>query len=326
MKLRHPRNNLTQYKDEEPPKRSFSSYLTQWLYLAAIFIILGFIGYYIIHSIYYFNQRGMVLVNHIVISSARGGRILSQPVQVGQHVKKGDLLLRVASPNTCKKSLNDKKMADLKMQNSLNAMKMKMLIKNRTYKEKQLQKIRYQRSLELFSKSQMDAQSLQDELQNLSANIQLLRHGKVIRRQAIKDLAAIMLEDRDCMDEFVYAPENGTIVAVEHKVFEVLQRTEPCMDFIATDADVYIEAAFHNKYYNAVSMGEDVKIRLPDGELSQGVIKEIKSTSAPFAVQENNRYLQQRTRLLVVVKPANQQEAKRWKPFIEMEVEVRGWQ
>jgi len=326
MKLRHPRNNLTQYENEDAPKRSFSSYVTQWIYLVVVFTILGFIGYYIIHSIYYFNQRGMVLVNHVVISTARGGRILSQPVQVGQHVKKGDLLLRIASPNICKKSVNDKKIADLKMQNAFNVMKIKLLIKKRSYKEKQLQKIRYQRSLELFSTPQMDAQTLQDELQDLSANIQLLQREDVIRRQAIKDLADMILEDHDCVDEFVYAPQDGTIVAVEHKVFEVLQRTESGMDFIADDADVYIEAAFHNKYYNAISMGENVEIRLPDGGLSQGVIKEIKSTSAPFAVQENNRYLQQRTRLLVVVEAANKEEAERWKSFIEMEIEVRGWQ
>jgi len=326
MKLRHPRRKLTQYKEGPAPERTLRSKVTQWIYLAVVLFVVAYVIYYIAYTMFYFNQRGLVVVNHVVISSVRGGRILKISVGAGDHVKKGALLLRIASPNSCRQNPDNKIIHELKIKNGLDRGKIRMLMQQRNSKKNELKKIQYQRSMELFSGNITRMRTLQDAILVLGGNIDLLRRGLRLRTAEIKKLSMNKALDAACQDEVIRAPSDGTVIAVQHKVFEVLQRTEPVMDFVKDDAPVYIHVTFNNKRYDDLSLGKEVQIRLPDGELGKGKIAEVKSTSVPFAVNEFARnYLPQRTRLMAMIEPLNRKDAKLWKSFIEMEVEVRGW-
>jgi len=325
MKLRHPKSNLSQFKEVSAPKRTFGSKLTQWIYLTVLLFLLAYIIYYIAYKIFYFDQRGLVVVNHVIIASKRGGRILKVPVVVGSHVKKGELLLLLDAPDICRQGASNKTIRELKIKNAFDREKIRALVERRNIKKNELRQMQYQQSMELFAGNHARIQSLQDILLTLGGNINGLRHGLKIRTAEIKTLFANKMSDAACQNEVIRAPSDGTIIAVQHKVFEVLQRTEPVMDFIKDGAPVYIHAVFNNKFYNALSLGKEVQIRFPNGDLGKGKIIEVKSTSVPFAMNENQKYLPQRTRLLAIIKPLEKKESDLWKLFIEQEVEVRGW-
>jgi len=331
MKLRHPKSTLTQFKDTSTPLRTWRSKLTQWIYLAIIAFIVLYAVYYLSFMHFYFNQRGLVQVDHVVVASSRGGRILAIPVKPGEHVKKGDLLMRVAAPADCHgQTMGGKGLADLKMKNALDRVRKKQLVQKIKLKNYELKQLSYRRSMELYANHNVNLQGLSDEILALKAGVELLNQQIYLRSKAMKKISAIVYSARGCQDEMVRAPANGTVITIKHKVFEVLERTGSVMDFIKDKAAVHITANFRNDYYDSLSLGEKVDIRFPDGSKSQGVISEIKSTAIPFPEQENTHYLPYRTRIMVTIEPleidsSEADQLDHWRFFNEMEVEVRGW-
>jgi len=326
MKLRHPRSKLTQYKEVSAPKRTFGRKLTQWIYLAILLSLVVYAIFYVGYQIFYFDQRGLVTVHHVVISSARGGRILKEAAGAGDHVRKGALLLRIASPNVCRRSADEKVIRELKMKNGFDGQKVRVFIQQRNTKRHELNRMQYQRSMELFSDNTARIRALQDALANLDGDIDVLRHEIKLRNDEIKKLSANNTLDDACRDELIRAPADGTIVSIQHRTYEVVQRSDPVMDFVKDDAPVLIHALFRNEYYESLSLGKKVQIRFPDKSFSKGRVIKIESTSVPFAVNTvRKNYAPARTRILAVIEPLDKKDVNLWKSFMEMEVEVKGW-
>ncbi len=325
MKLRHPRRKLTQFEDKPAPRRGWGRRLTQWAYLAVLLFLTLYAFFYVGYQLLYFNQRGRVVVHHVVIASARGGRILEEPHGVGACVKKGALLARVGSPFECRPSLGNRALRDLKVRNTLDAYKLRTLIEKRKLARTTLDGLRQRRAMELFGDSPGRIRALRDQIDDLDRDIALLRQTIRLRRAEIKELASAP-GGNGCEDELIRAPADGVIVAVERKADEVVQRATPILDFVPDHAPVEIRAIFKNNYYDDLTLGKQVKIRFPDGSKSLGQIVRIESTSVPFAMNHMRKnYIPERTRVLTIIRPLNDKDAMLWRAFMEMEVEVMGW-
>jgi multidrug resistance efflux pump len=325
MKLRHPESTITQFHDSKAPDRTWRSKMTQWIYLAIIAFILLYAIYYMVFANFYFLQRGLVQVDHVIVASQRGGRILGIPISVNQHVKKGALLMRVDAPNDCRQTIGNREIATLKTKNALDRIKRSSLKKQLEFKQQELKKVRYRRSMELFAESNINLQNLENDLFSLQGNIDLLSSQIALRNRAAKQLQGIGFNSAGCQDEFIHAPADGTVIAINHKTFEVLQPTEAVMDFIRDDASVHIISNFNNDDYKSLTVGEEVDVKLPDGSISKGLVSEIKSTSIPFPTEEVLHYMPARTRILATITPLDAITLKQWQAFNEMEVEVTGW-
>ncbi|GEM_PF-3712670 len=325
MKLRHPKSAITQFGDSKAPARTWRSKFTQWIYFAIVGFIILYAIYYFVYMRFYFIQRGLVQVNHVVVASVRGGRILKIPVSVGEHVKKGRLLMRVDSPNDCRQGDGVGIVLALKGKNSLDRVKRDALKQQMKLKNNDLKRLRYRRSMELYSEQGIKLQALQDKLLALQGDIKLLNQQIAVRNKEIKRLSGLGVHHNGCSDEFVRAPADGTIIAINHAPFEVLQRTEPVMDFIKDNAPVSLIMTLNNDYYDSLTLNEKVDVYFPDGSVGKGFISKIQSTAIPFPIRDSAHYLPERTRVLATIEPLESEDLNHWRAFNEVEVEVRGW-
>ncbi len=326
MRLRHPRRKLTQYKETPAPPWTWGRKLTQWAYLAVLLFLVAYAFYYVGYQMLYFNQRGRVTVQHVVIASARGGRILEEPFGVGACVKKGQLLARVGAPFDCRPSSGDRALRDLEVKNKVDRFRLRGLLDQRRLLLRQLREMKNRRALELFGDSPGGVRELEEKLRDLDGDILLLRRQIRLRTKEIGEIRALARGDHGCGPELIRAPSDGRIVAVERTANEVVMRSTPIMDFVPDDAEVEIRAIFKNDFLESLTLGKEVRIRFPDDSETPGRIYRIESTSVPFSWDHfRKNYIPERTRVLAVIRPLNRHDARVWKAFQEMEVEVMGW-
>ncbi len=331
MRLRHPRRKPTQSQELPPPRRSWGMRLTQWIYLSVLLLLGLYVLVYLGYRLLCFSERGWVSVRHVVIASARGGRILAEPHGVGACVRKGALLVRVGSPSECRPVVSgnrDRNLRELERRQALDAYKLRMLIEQRKLARAALDDARQWRAMELFSGRQGQMRTLRDRIAGLDRDIALLRQALRLRRTEIDQLnkLAAVPAHAGCEDELIRAPADGVIVAVERKADEVVERATPILDFVPDHAPVEIRAVFRYDEYASLTLGRQVTIHFPDGSESQGRIVRIEATSAPFAMDRvRKNYELERTRVLAIIRPLSDRDAMLWRAFREMEVEVTGW-
>jgi len=326
MRLRHPRSKLTQFREAPAPPQTLGRKLTQWLYLGVLLFLVFYALYYVGYQFLYFSERGMVNVEHVVIASARGGRILEEPFGVGACVKKGQMLAKVGAPFECQRSSMDRILPELELKNRVDGFKLSGLRKQRRRLLQQLREMKDRRALELFGDSPGGVQELEKDIRDLDADILLLKEQIRLRAKEIGEIRRMAPGDRGCGPELIHAPSDGRIVAVERRANEVVMRSTPIMDFIPDDAKVEIRVIFKTDYLESLTLGKEVRLRFPDGNKGVGRIRRIESTSVPFSWNHfRKNYIPERTRVTAVIEPLNDHDAQIWKTFAEMEVEVMGW-
>jgi len=335
VRLRHPKPILSHSQSADVADLSLGSRVTRWVYFIALFALLSYIVWYGVFRFFYIDNRGLVDVDRTRVAFSRGGRILELPVKDGDHVDKGDFLVRLKSPNDCAGSslsgvltetpelrkLRRKQMSD---RSHLNA-----LLQQRKEKKNQIHRMRYRRAMELSTGSSASRQKLEDDMLRLGGEVRSLRAIITLRKKDIQHLENILKQggvQPGCEDELIHAPYDGMIVSKNHWQFEVMQRTEPIMDIIADDANVHVESFFRNDAAKTLSVGMELTVLFPDGRESKAKIIVIKSTALQFTKRKfQNNYLPSRTRILTILEPASDMDIPLWKQFNQIEVMVRGW-
>jgi len=339
MRLRHPKPVLTHSNKSENGKPPLASRFTRWIYFGVLIFLLVYIVWYGFFSYFYINERGLVEVDRIEVSSTRGGRILELPVSTDDHVKRNDLLVRLKSPNDCASS----QMAGLNQPSpELRSLRFKQQADrahlNRLYFESREKKtrlnginLRHSMELSLNGSGAASRQKLEDDIQQLEGKKRELYQLIANRARLISKLVALQKKgltpsQLGCHDELIRAPYAGTIISKIHSVFEVMQRTETIMALIPKHASVRIEVYLRNDMYNMLKVGHEFSITFPDGQKSKSRIEKITSTSLPYPRRNINHYFPDRTRLLVILRPSDKADLPLWKKFNQLEVEVYGWQ
>ncbi|MDQ6996371.1 MAG: HlyD family efflux transporter periplasmic adaptor subunit [Mariprofundus sp.] len=336
MRLRHPKPVLSHSQTADTAKPSLGSRVTRWLYFSVLFGLIGYIIWYGVFRFFYVDNRGLVEADRTRVASVRGGRILELPVQNGDQVKKGDLLVRLKSPADCATAIVSEDLAEtpelrtLRRKQLSDRSRLNMLVRQRKAMKTRLGRMRYRHAMELsLSSSASQRQNLEDGLLRTSGEIRSLRAIIPVRKKDIQHLEEILKRKvirPACLDELIHAPYDGKIVSKDHWRFEVMQRTEPIMDIIANDANVHIESYFSNDTFKTLSVGMELTVFFPDGSESKAKITDIKSTSLQFPARDfQDNYLPFRTRILATLEPVDDVAEAQWKQFNQMEVEVRGW-
>jgi len=309
---------------------------TRIVYFLALFGLAVYVLVYTVLNFFFINNRGLVEVDRVEVASVRGGRILELPVQSGDHVKRGDLLVRLKSPENCEVLVNTgagKSTAELRsmrLKQLADRAQLKALQRIMKDSKSRLKDIdmRHAMELSLGSSGNAGRQSLESDLFKTSGEINSLKQMIAQRSRQINELVALLNQgvvDTGCEDELIRAPYAGTIVSKVHKKFEVMQRTQTIMDLMSDDADVYIESYLNNSSFNMINQGNELTVYFPDNQTSQARIRAVESTSLPFTKREFSNYLPHRTRIRMTLEPADKADIPLWKQFNQMEVEVHGW-
>lgn len=336
MRLRHPKPILSHRSVENTTQLSRASRITRWLYFGVLIGLALYIIWYGVLKFFYVDNRGLVEIDHIRIASSRGGRILELPANVGDHVKKGALLVRLQSPNDCAPPQSSEVQPETPELRSLrrkllsDRTRLETLLQQRKDKQAQLRNMRFSHAMELSIGSvRLQSQKLEDDILRLDGEVRSLRTIIPAREKDIKHLEKVLLlgvEQKGCGDEEIRALYDGTVLSKTHRQFEVVKRTDPIMDFIADDARVHIESYFRTDDFNALSVGLELMVIFPDHSKSRAKVVDIKSTSIPFPNREfHDSYLPFRTRILTILEPVDEKDIPLWKQFNRMEVEVQGW-
>lgn len=333
MRLRHPKPVLTHSHASDTAKPPFASRVTRWLYFTLLIVLLGYIIWYAMFRYFYIDNRGLVNVDRVRIASSRGGRILELPVKNGDHVKKGDLLVRLKSLNECVdltgKPAESAELRNLRQKLASDQVRLKNLYALRRTTKAEIEQMKFRHAMELSMREGSGTRELENELQRMNGDIRHLRSMIALRKkeiQHLKDLLGVSEVRPECHDELIYAPFDATVVSEDHLQFEVMQRTQPIMDIVADDAEVHIESYFKNDNFNSLQVGMQLTVFLPDGSESKGRIVSLQSTALALPSRGyHDNYIPYRTRVLAILAPMSKADAALWRQFNQMEVEVRGW-
>ena len=336
MRLRHPKPVLSHSNLADTGKPSLGSRITRWIYFSVLIALVLYIVWYAVFRFFYIDNRGLVEADRTRIASSRGGRILDLPAKNGDHVRKGELLARLKSPNDCdvpavsKAQEETPELRSLRRKQLSDRTQLRVLLQQRKEKKTRLQHMKYRHAMELsISGAASQRLKLEDDMLRIGGEIRSLRAMIPLRKKDIQHLQAMLKLGEispGCRDEVIHAPYNGTIVSKDHWPFEVMQRTEPIMDIIADDASVHIESYFRNDAFETLHIGMHLTVFFPDGSQSRAKVTAIKSTSLAFPNREfHDDYLPFRTRILAIIEPVDEADVVLWKQFNQMEVEVRGW-
>ncbi len=332
MRLRHPKPVLNHSTAADTVKAPFASHITRWLYFGALLALLLYILWYSSYRFFYIHNRGLVNVDRIRISSSRGGRIIELAVKNGDHVQKGDLLVRLKAMRECFDAngnpIESEELRGLKLRLAANQAKLKGLYSQRSLLKKQIDEMKYRRAMELSLGSGAAASGLESSRVKLNTDIQYLLSMIDLQKQEIEQLqsASTAANRPECADEVIRAPSDATVVSKDHHLFEVVQRSEPIFDLVADDAKVQVESYFRTDAFTTVHYGMELTVYFPDGSTSQGRVVDLKSTAMPFPNRGYHEdYLPYRTRILALLAPVHDEDRELWKQFNQSEVEVQGW-
>ena len=327
MKLNNQKSYMSSLHEGEAP-RTLQSKITKYIYFAILLSIASYVVYIFLQKIFYFNEVGFVEVNKISISSTRGGRITSLNFTEGEHLEKNSLIAVIDNHKDCSVKDDDRleKLKhdieiDLALLDSLN-------IQIQQNKGLVLSKDNLLRALELEKKLLVkpNNNNLQKINLALSNQANLLKQEIKLKRKRLTQLASITVLPLSevCFDESITAPFSSKVYSIQKQNFEVVTRAESILTIIADHADVHIELYLEIAQYPNIKSGDVFSVALPDGQRSTAIVESIFSSAYDSADRKWNDYIPVDAHLRVHLIPENQQQAKVWKLFDQMQVKVRG--
>jgi len=85
---------------------------------------------------------------------------------------------------------------------------------------------------------------------------------------------------------------------------------------------IFVRAYFNQEDLADVGIGEEFTVTFPDGTVSKGILKNFYYSTIPLPDEFQNRYEPISRAVVGDIYPANGEEARRWKNFYKMSVDV----
>lgn len=121
--------------------------------------------------------------------------------------------------------------------------------------------------------------------------------------------------------EYFISPLAGTINQIFTKEFETALRNDVVLS-VHKKSPIFVRVYFNQEDLAQIAVGEEFEIKFPDGTISKGVLKSFYYSTIPLPEEFQKRYEPISRAVVGDVYPVNIDEAKRWKDFYKMSVDV----
>lgn len=121
--------------------------------------------------------------------------------------------------------------------------------------------------------------------------------------------------------QYFISPIAGTINQIFTKEFETALRDEVVLA-VHKKSPIFVRVYFDQKDLDQIGIGEEFTVTFPDGTVSKGVLKSFYYSTIPLPEEFQKRYEPVSRAVVGDIYPVNIDEAKRWKDFYKMSVDV----
>ncbi len=129
------------------------------------------------------------------------------------------------------------------------------------------------------------------------------------------------LTDLEKKKKYFISPIDGSINRIYTMEFETALRDEVVMA-IHKKSPIFVRAYFDQEDLADVGVGEEFTVTFPDGTVSKGILKSFYYSTIPLPEEFQKRYEPVSRAVVGDIYPVNIDEAKRWKNFYKMSVDV----
>ena len=129
------------------------------------------------------------------------------------------------------------------------------------------------------------------------------------------------LTDLEKKKKYFISPIDGSINRIYTMEFETALRDEVVLA-IHKKSPIFVRAYFDQQDLEHVGIGEEFTVTFPDGTVSKGILKSFYYSTIPLPEEFQKRYEPVSRAVVGDIYPVNIDEAKRWKSFYKMSVDV----
>lgn len=299
--------------------------ITMWLYGLFLVAIVGLAVWYAVYSYFHYEGPGEIRVQRTTMSPERSGRIQKIFPGEGEAVLRGDSLMLVDPGTPCEPD-GATAVVQIRRENRQQAQLLGQRIQNLQQelarKRRKLARLREREILELQNTEPRQNQ-LEEDIYQIQDEIDQLR---LQRRQASEntDQLAGVPSDPECAPFVVSAPHNGRVHRIHEREFSVVDAGTPVLGLTRPSPPVVVLAYLNRDLTGYVQRDDTVNVYLPEGSITQGVVRETYSSAQDFVKVKYDIYQPYPTQLLAEIAPANRKVKERWQELDRVRVEVEG--
>ena len=316
MKLRNRKSYLNSLPEGQAPS-NFLSKLIHWIYFLVLLVIAIYFARYVYYRLSSVEGFGQVVVEKLVLSAGYAGKISDLPVVEGQVIRKGEKLVHIDNLKVCLQKENAN-IFKLKLDTEMKKAKLNIL----RAKLKQINSNQIMhRALELNNRKLSSATDLKFDIQLLAGELDVQVKLLQTLNHSIQTEA---LTPANCQDEHIYAPFNATVRRVLKENYEFVDKGEAIIIIENQQPNVQIEGYLSKYDLESVSLGNKITIYFPDEKQGNGIITKIDAAAYAFPDRKWENYEPIDTRIRILISPADEQQAKLWRQYNLMRVQIRG--
>ncbi|MFB6272583.1 MAG: HlyD family efflux transporter periplasmic adaptor subunit [Salinibacter sp.] len=301
--------------------------ITMWLYGLFLLSIVGLAIWYAVYTYYHYDGPGQIRVERTMMSPERVGRIQEIYPEEGETVLRGDSLIRVEPGEPCEPvgvTTAEQNRRESRQRAQLLGQRIEDLQQELARKRRELERLRGREILELGN-TEPRRNQLEEEIYRLQDEIDQLRLQRQQARETTDQLAgASAAPDPGCKPFVVTAPHNGRVHRIHEKEFTVVDAGTPVLSLTRPSPPVVVLAYLDRDLTGYVQRDDTVRVFLPNGKTTRGVVRETYSTAQEFTQVKYDIYRPYATQLLVEVVPANRAVKEQWQTLDRVKVQVEG--
>jgi hypothetical protein len=308
--------------DSPNPRRAR---ITMWLYGLFLVSIVGLAVWYAVYAYYHYDGPAQIRVQRTVMSSERDARIQAIYPAEGETVLRGDSVMLMNPGQACEAD-GATAVVQIQRENRQQAELLGQRIENLQQelarKRRELARLRERKVLELEN-TEPRRNQLEDDIYRIQDEIDELR---IQRRQARSntDQLAGASANPECEPFVVTAPHNGRVHYIHEREFSFVDAGAPVLSLTRPSPPVVVLGYLDRDLTGYVQRDDTVRVFLPTGSVTRGVIRETYSTAQDFPQVKYDIYQPYATQLLAEIVPANQRAKEQWQQLDRVKVEVEG--
>ncbi|WP_022947002.1 HlyD family efflux transporter periplasmic adaptor subunit [Methylohalobius crimeensis] len=318
MKLRNRNQNFLNTLPEGTAKVSRTSKVLHWGYFLLLALLLVYLGRYVYLRLTQIEGYGEVVIERKPLAAVRGGRIGALSVKEGEKIHAGQMLVRIDAQETCLPPEETKLLqAEYDIQQKRAHLETLQAKWRDLHSERMLR-----RALELDD-------SLRHDERELPYQIALLKKELILQKEHLNRLRMArqsMPPATECLPQWIESPVSGRVNRVLKHPFEVVKTAETVLMVEPAEADVMIEGYLSKYDFKSLFVGKEMTVLFPDEKTGKGRIVAIHSAAYAFPERKWQEYEPADSPLRVTIAPEGPGEAKKWRAYNLLRVELRGAQ
>ncbi len=169
--------------------------------------------------------------------------------------------------------------------------------------------------------SQLEAELASSTQSSQPSNTNVNVNGASAGQGGSQNSGSSGLSDLEKKKKYFISPIDGSINRIYTMEFETALRDEVVMA-IHKKSPIFVRAYFDQEDLADVGVGEEFTVTFPDGTVSKGILKSFYYSTIPLPEEFQKRYEPVSRAVVGDIYPANIEEAKLWKNFYKMSVDV----